>query len=162
LIDETARALLDRVTRVPDCGLEVHPGITPAQRASARDVFDAFVTDENPPLVVGEDFVDDETSETRFVVTHDAICWCNSDDEPAALAFSQIDPRDVHVYTEDEDDEDSAEILVLGDDAEVVFHCYALWLDGLAYLVRMQAAIAHGEDPAPYLRDDDDDDEEPT
>lgn len=151
------RALADVLQRLPDGGIDVHPGIRPRQRARAREAFAALLTDEAPPLVLVEDWLDEEWT-LRLVVTVEGVFWQNEDEEPQGLAWSEIDPRDVDLSDTDEDDEDSAWRLQLTDDEDsgVVFQSCAGYLDGLVSFITTFAALAHGEDPAAYLTGDDD------
>jgi hypothetical protein len=160
-VEAPMRALAEVLQRIPDGGIEVHPGIRPRQRARAREAFAALLTDEAPPLVVVEDWVDEEWV-LRLIVTAEGVYWKNEDEEPQGLAWSEIDPRDVDLSDTDEDDEDSAWLLQLtGDeDSGVVFQSCAGYLDGLVELITTYAALAHGEDPAAYLTGDDEDEED--
>jgi hypothetical protein len=160
-LDAPMRALADVLLRLPDGGLELHPGIRPRQRARAREAFAALLTDEAPPLVIVEDWLDDEWT-LRLVVTVEGVFWQNEDEEPQGLAWSEIDPRDVDLSDTDEDDEDSAWLLQLTDDEDngVVFQSCAGYLDGLVTFITTFAALAHGEDPAAYLTEDDDEAED--
>ena len=160
-LDAPMRALADVLQRLPDGGIELHPGIRPRQRARAREAFAALLTDEAPPLVIVEDWLDGEWV-LRLVVTVEGVFWQNEDEEPQGLAWSEIDPRDVDLSDTDEDDEDSAWLLQLTDDEDngVVFQSCAGYLDGLVSFITTFAALAHGEDPAAYLTGDDDDEDE--
>ncbi len=160
-LDAPMRALADMLQRLPYGGLEVHPGIRPSQRARAREAFAALLTDEAPPLVIVEDWFDEDWT-LRLVVTVEGVFWQNEDEEPQGLAWSEIDPRDVDLSDTDEDDEDSAWLLQLTDDEDngVVFQSCAGYLDGLVSFITTFAALAHGEDPAAYLTGDDDEAED--
>jgi hypothetical protein len=160
-LEAPMRALADVLQRLPDGGLELHPGIRPSQRARVRKAFAALLTDEAPPLVIVEDWFNEEWV-LRLVVTAEGVYWKNEDEEPQGLAWSEIDPGDVDLSDMDEDDEDSAWQLQLTDDEDsaVVFQSCAGYLDGVVTLITTFAALAHGEDPAAYLNGDDEDDEE--
>jgi hypothetical protein len=160
-LDAPMRALADVLQRLPGGGIEVHPGLRPSQRARAREAFAALLTDEAPPLVLVEDWLDDEWT-LRLIITVEGVFWQNEDEEPQGLAWSEIDPSDVGLSDADEDDEDSAWLLQLTDDEDnaVVFQSCAGYLDGLVSFITTFAALAHGEDPAAYLTEDDDDEDD--
>jgi hypothetical protein len=160
-LDAPLRALAEVLQRLPDGGLELHPAIRPTQRARVRKAFAALLTDEAPPLVIVEDWFNEEWV-LRLVVTAEGVYWKNEDEEPQGLAWSEIDPGNIDLSDLDEDDEDSAWQLQLTDDEDsaVVFQSCAGYLDGLVTFITTFAALAHGEDPAVYLTEDDDEDED--